>query len=72
MLVMRSTISFPNGVGAKSQKYVGPGSFPAPSTLKGNLQAMLVNISANDQVEFTDVKILHFILLVLWFKCKYH
>ena len=72
MLVKRSTTRFPNGIGAKSRKYVGPGYTPAPSAVKNNLLIMLVNISENDQVEFTDVKILLFILLVLLFKCKYH
>ena len=33
---------------------------------------MLVNTYANDNVEFTDVKILLFILLAFMFKCKYH
>ena len=39
---------------------------------KSNLLIMLVNTSANNQVEFKDVKILLSILLVLLFKCKYH
>ena len=54
MLVMRSTI------GAKSRKYVGPRLSPAPSDAKNNLLVMLVNTSANDYYEFTDVKILLF------------
>ena len=70
--VMRSTISFPRSIGAKSQKYVGPGCSPAPSVVKNNLLVMLGNTSANGSVEFTDVKILLFILLVLLLKCKYH
>ena len=65
MLVIKSTISFPNGIWAKSRKYVGPRCSPAPSAVKSNLLVMLVNTSANNLVEFTDVNILFFILLSL-------
>ena len=34
MLVMRWTISFPNGIGTKSRKYAGTGCSPAPSAVK--------------------------------------
>ena len=67
---MRSTITFPNGIGVISRKYVVPGCSPAPSAVKNNLEVTLVNISANDQVEFIDVKSLLFISLVLLFECK--
>ena len=65
MLVIKSTISFPNGIWAKSRKYVGPRCSPTPSAVKSNLLVMLVNTSANNLVEFTDVNILFFILLSL-------
>ena len=48
MLIMRNTVSFPNDIGAKSWKYVGPGYSPAPSAVKSNMLVMLVNTSAND------------------------
>ena len=72
MQVMRSTRSFLNGIGAKSWKYVGSGCSPAPSAVKNNLLVMLVDTSANVSIEFTNVKILLFISLVLLFKYKYH
>ena len=34
MQVMCSTVSSSNGTGAKSRKYVGPGCFPSPSSVK--------------------------------------
>ena len=67
MLVMRSTISFPNGIGVKFRKYVGPGCSLPYLPLKNNLPVMLVNTSANDQIEFTDVKSTSTSFL---FKCK--
>ena len=42
--------------------------FPAPFAVKNNLPVMLVNTSANDKIEFTDVKVLLSILLVLLFR----
>ena len=62
---IKSTISSPNGIWAKSRKYVSPWCSPAPSSVKSNLLVMLVNTSANNLVEFTDVNILFFILLSL-------
>ena len=59
---------FPKGHWVKVSKICSP----APSAVKNNLLVMLVNTSANDNVEFTDVKILLFILLAFMFKCKYH
>ena len=71
MLFLKSTVSFPNGIGAKYQKYEGPGCRLPHFPLK-KLPVMLVNTFSNDQIEFTDMKILLSILLVLLFKCKYH
>ena len=34
MQVMSSTVSSSNGIGAKSRKYIGPGCFPSPSSVK--------------------------------------
>ena len=47
MLVLRSTISFPNGIRAKSRKYVGPGCSLSHLSWKNNLPVMLLNTSVN-------------------------
>ena len=49
----------------KYGKCVGPACSPPPSLLKNILPVMLVNTSANDKIEFTVLKILLFILLVI-------
>ena len=48
MLVIKRTISFPNGIGVKSRRCVVPGCSPAPFAVKNILLVMLVNTSAND------------------------
>ena len=48
MLIIKSTISFPNDIGAKSQKYIGRGYFSAPSVLNNKLLIILVNTSVNN------------------------
>ena len=70
MLVMSSTVSTSNGIGAKSQKDVGLGCSPSRSPVKNNLPVTLVDAYANYEIEFTDVKVLLFVLLVILFKCK--
>ena len=45
---MRKTISFSNGIGVKSRKYVCEGYSPTPSLVKNNLPVMLENASANN------------------------
>ena len=53
-----------------SRKYVGPGCSPSPSSVKKYLPVMLADDYANDQIEFTAVKILLFVLVAILFKCK--
>ena len=56
MQVMCSTISSSNGIGAKSQKYVGPGCSPSPSSVKeqfaGHVSGWLVVVNGATQYTF--------------------
>ena len=59
---------FPKWHWGKVPKIYRSQMFPAPFAVKNNSPVMLVNTSANDKIEFTDVKVLLSILLVLLFR----